>query len=268
MKTIFKSAALLIAAFSIGFGFQSCASVKPIDKAELTGYWALKTLNGEDAKAAFEGPIPSLEFDFEKSTVAGSAGCNRYTSAFTLTEQNVFTAKAPVSTRMACLNANKEPEFLKVIATPDLKLSLAKNGVLTLSQDKKVVLEFVKGENPKAEGVKPVKVETLAGKWKLISLPGEDLAELFGEKVPTMELSADGKVFGNAGCNTYRTGYELKDNTLTLGNAAVTMMACLHMDGERKFLNVLQKPVQTTIMGDKLIFFQNGNVVLEFTKAE
>ena len=265
MKTIFKSAALLIAAISIGFGVQSCASVKPIDKADLAGYWALKTLNGEDAKVAFEGPIPSLEFDFAKSMVAGSAGCNRYTSTFALTEQNLFTAKAPVSTRMACINANKEPQFLKAIGTPDLKLSLNKDGVLSFSQDKTVVLEFVKGEAPVANN-RRVNAETLSGKWKLTSFGSEDLSKLFGEKLPTMEISADGKVFGNSGCNTYRGAYELKDNTFSIAHPASTMMACLNMEGENKFIKKIAEPLQVSINGNTLTFMQGGNVVLEFAK--
>lgn len=266
MKSIFKSAALLIAAVSIGFGVQSCASVKPIDKAELAGYWALKTLNGEEAKAAFEGAIPSVEFDFEKNMVAGSAGCNRYTSAFTLTEQNLFTAKAPVSTRMACLNANKEPEFLKAIATPDLTLSITKDGVLTFTENKNVVLEFVKGEAPKAANNRKVNVETLTGKWSLTSLPGEDLTKLF-TKVPTMEITADGKVFGSGGCNRYNASYELKDNTLTLSRPAATLMACPNLEGEGKFFKTFDKPFQVSINGDTLTFSQEGNTVLEFAKT-
>lgn len=267
MKSIFKSAALLIAAISIGFSVQSCASAKPIDKTELAGYWALKTLNGEDAKVAFEGPIPSLEFDFGKSMVAGSAGCNRYTSAFALTEQNLFTATAPVSTRMACLNVNKEPDFLKAISIPGLKLSVTKDGVLTFTQNKNIVLEFIKGETPVANN-RRVNAEAISGKWNLTLLKGEDITKLFGEKIPTMEISADGKVFGNSGCNTYRGGYELKDNTFTVSHPASTMMACMNMEGEGKFLKALVQPLQVAINGDTLTFLQGGDVLLEFAKAK
>lgn len=266
MKSILKSVTLLIAVVAIGLSTNSCASVKPIDKADLAGYWALKSLNGEEAKAAFQGSIPSVEFDFEKSMVVGSAGCNRYNSAFVLTDQNLFTAKAPVSTKMMCMDANKEPEFLKAIGTPELTLSLTKEGTLIFSQDKTVLLEFVKGEAPKVGGVKAVNAENITGKWKLTSFPKEDIAKLYGDKAPTMELTADGKVFGNAGCNTYRTSYELKEGTLTLGQAAATMMACPHLEGEGKFLKVLEKPLQATLNGDILTFLQGGEVVLELTK--
>lgn len=39
MKGLFKSAAIVIAALSLTIGFQSCNSVKPIDKSALNGYW-------------------------------------------------------------------------------------------------------------------------------------------------------------------------------------------------------------------------------------
>lgn len=267
MKSILKTVTLLIVSIVIGVSMQSCASVKPIDKADLAGYWELKSLNGEEAKAAFTGAIPSIEFDFEKNMVTGSAGCNRYNSAFILTEQNAFTAKAPVSTKMLCMDANKEPEFLNAIGTPDLTMSLTEDGVLTFAQDKNILLEFVKGEAPKVDGVKKVTVETVTGKWKLTSFPNEDLAKLYGDKVPTMELTADGKAFGNAGCNTYRSDYELKEGTLTLGRVVSTMMACPNLEGEGKFLKVLEKPTQPALNGDVLTFLQEGNTVLIFTKV-
>lgn len=266
MKSILKSAVLFVAAISIGFGVQSCASVKPIDKADLAGYWALKSLNGEDAKVAFEGPIPSVEFDFEKNMVAGSAGCNRYFASFTLSEQNVFVAKAPASTRMACVFVNKESDFLKTIAVPDLTLALSKDGVLSFSQNKNVVLEFVKGEAPKPANNRLVNAETLTGKWNLTSFPGEDISKLFA-KAPTMEIAADGKVFGNAGCNTYRSAYELKENTFTLTRPAATLMACPNLEGEGKFLKILDAPLQASINGDTLTFLREGNIVLEFTRS-
>ena len=269
MKSIFKSAALLLAAISISFGAQSCSSVKPIDKANLTGYWTLKSLNGEDAKVAFEGPIPSLEFDFEKSIVAGSAGCNRYTSPFTLTELNVFNAKTPAATLMMCIHKNKEGDFLKAIASPDLVLSIDKDGNLVFSQDNNAIMLFEKGEVPaetsNANGI--VSAETLTGKWTLTSIAEGDIVKLFGDKVPTMEISADGKVFGNAGCNTYRTSYTQEENTITFAPLMSTKMACPNLEGESKFSKILSTPVQAGLNGDKLTFFQAGNIVLEFTKG-
>ena len=268
MKSIFKSAALLCAAISISFGVQSCSTVKPIDKAQLDGYWVLKTLNGEEAKAAFEGPIPSLEFDFKKNMVAGSAGCNRYSSPFTLTEQNLFTAGQAVSTQMACFPKNKEPEFLKAITLPDLSLSIDKDGILTFTHNDNVILQFEKGDAPKeTANADIVNAENLTGTWTLASIAGGDMATLFKDKAPTMEIAADGKVFGNAGCNTYRTSYTQEENTLTFAMAAATMMACPSMEGEGKFLEIIRTPVQAGLNGDKLTFFQKGEVVLEFVKT-
>lgn len=268
MKSILKSATLFVAAISISFGVQSCASVKPIDKTQLGGYWALKSINGQEAKAAFEGPIPSLEFDFEKNLVFGSGGCNRYTSQFTLTEQNIFTAKAPAATMMMCIHANKEPEFFKTISLPDLTLSIDKDGILSFSQDKNVVLQFEKGEAPKEVSNNTiVNAETLKGKWTLTSIAGGDMATLFADKVPTMEIAEDGKVFGNAGCNTYRTAYKQEENTITFSPVMSTKMACPNLKGEDMFTSALSSPLQAGINGDVLTFSKAGEVVLEFKKT-
>lgn len=267
MKRMFKSATLLFAVIAIAFGLESCGSVKSIDKAKLEGYWVLKSLKGEDAKTAFTGAQPSLEFNFGTNMIAGSGGCNRYSGGFTLTDQNLFSAPKLASTMMACMDANKEPQFFTALSTPNLKVSLD-NGLLTFSQDKTVVLQFEKGEAPAKTGVSVVTAEALTGKWILSSIDGGDMASLFGEKIPTMEVAADGKVFGNAGCNNYRTTYKLDGNTVTFGPVAGTKMACPFLTGEGLFTSQLSAPLQTTMNGDKLTFLKAGKVVLEFQKAK
>ncbi len=269
MKRILKSAIILIATVTFIFGLQSCNSVKPIDKTQLEGYWVLKSLKGEDAKAAFEGSIPSIEFDFSQNMVFGSGGCNRYTGSFNLTEQNMFTATNSASTMMMCVDPNKEPLFLSTIATPELLLSLSKDGVLTFTKDKEVVLEFVKGEAPSTKAMaEAINAESLAGLWTLTSIAGGDMSSLFADRKPTMEFSADNKIFGNAGCNTYNTAYTLEENTITFGPVASTKMACPNLKGENMFTNLLATPLQAELNGDKLTLLKSGEVVLEFVKTQ
>lgn len=262
MKRILRTTLFFAAIAAVAFIIQSCSSTKPIDKAQLEGNWVLKTLQGEDAKSVFAGDLPSIGFDFSKNSVFGSGGCNRYTGAFTLTEKNEFSAPKLASTMRACIQANKEPQFLTALSTPNLAISLDK-GLLTFSQNKKVLLQFEKGAEKAA-----LTAETLAGKWNLTSIAGGDLSTLFTTKQPTMEITADGKVTGNAGCNNYRSTYTLDGNTVTFGPVMSTKMACPDLKGEQLFTSLLTTPLQAALDGNKLTLSKDGNVALELTKAE
>lgn len=268
MKRNLISATILVATITLIFGLQSCNSVKPINESDLAGYWTLKTLKGEDSKTAFTNTIPSLQFNFDENTLSGNGGCNTFGGGFTLTEQNSFSAPNLISTMMACIDANKEPEFFMALSTPDLVLSIDEDNVLTFTKDNEVVLQFVKGEAPKeTASTSIVNTETLAGTWDLTSIAGGDVATLFTNGTPTIEFSDDGKVFGNAGCNTYRSSYTQEENTITFGPLMSTKMACPSLKGEDLFTSLLSSPLQVGLNGDKLTFSKDGNVVLEFTKG-
>jgi putative lipoprotein len=58
----------------------------------------------------------------------------------------------------------------------------------------------------------------------------------------TVTFSADGKVFGDSGCNRFTGGYTVKNNKIKIGPLASTLMACpqRQMDAEHAFLTKLQ----------------------------
>ena len=105
----------------------------------------LKTFEGKAVGESFKGNIPTLEFDFEQGLVAGSAGCNRYFGNFAL-EGNTLKATKLGSTMMACLEENKESEFLQIMSSEEgLQMSLEGN-ILTFKSGEKNLLEFSKEE--------------------------------------------------------------------------------------------------------------------------
>ncbi|RKT44657.1 META domain-containing protein [Thiocapsa rosea] len=59
----------------------------------------------------------------------------------------------------------------------------------------------------------------------------------------TLNFGADGRLWGQASCNTYQGDYTLTGETLTLGLTATTMMACAPalMDQERTVLDLLAR---------------------------
>ncbi|NDV68103.1 META domain-containing protein [Dysgonomonas sp. 25] len=266
MKKLFFSATILVATLTMILGMQSCTT--PIDKTKLEGYWVLTQLNGEDAKEAFKGPIPTLEFNFADSTIAGSGSCNRYFGKFFIDAENKLVTPPLASTMKMCIHANKEGDFLKALG--DTATMSVENGVLTFTKNNKVSLQFVQGEKEVAQKeMQPVTMENLAGKWNLVSIGEVNVSEMFKDKTPFVEISAEGAVTGNAGCNNFRSKVDItNNNTLTFGPAISTKMACPNMDGETLFLSFLSNPIEATIDGDALSFSQGGSIVLVFTKSK
>lgn len=261
MKQPLKSMMLIMTVIALSVGFQNCNSVKPIEKTQLEGNWQLKSLKGESVSDAFKTPAPTLKFNFQDKVVVGSGGCNNYNGVFSLTDKNEFSAKNPVSTMRACLDANKEPQFFAALATPNMKLTLSDDGSsLLFTKGSEVVLEFVKtGET--------VEVKQLVGSWILTNISGGDVNELFDNK-PTLEIAEDGKVLGQGGCNSLRTSYTLDGNTITFKGIASTRMACPSLEGETLFTSHLENSLQVVVEGNKMSLSKDGNVVLEFERNE
>lgn len=267
MKSILKASIFLLCAAVVAFGLQSCSSVKPIEKSKLEGNWTLKSLNGEAASDAFKTSLPTLQFDFAENRVSGNGGCNTYSGNFTLTDRNEFTAPNVIATMRACLDANKEPQYFTALSTANIVLTLENNAQeLTFTKDKKVLLHFEKSETTDTTASTDITTEQLTGSWVLSTIAGGDISALFTNNKPTMEIAEDGKIIGNAGCNSYRTAYTLEGKTITFSPVASTKMACPSLKGEGLFTSLLATPLQVSAEGDKLSFFKDDALVLEFVK--
>jgi len=85
----------------------------------------------------------------------------------------------------------------------------------------------------------------------------------------TMEVSRDGKLSGNAGCNSYSGTPEIAGDAITIGPMAMTRMACLPAvdEQERRFLDALGETKSYRIEGDLLYFLDGeGNTLIRFSK--
>lgn len=269
MKKIFKLAASMAVAAIMTLSLQSCGTT-PFDKSKLDGYWLLTELNGKDAKELFKGPIPTIEFNLTDTLVSGTGGCNRYFGKFDINENNEFSAPNLASTMMMCIHENQEPQFLETLGKP-ATIAIDENGYLTLTNNENVVVvKFEKGEKPEEkEASTPVTPEALTGKWTLKSMADKNLSDLFKEKMPTIEFNSESGVNGNAGCNNYRSKYELNDDStiITFGPLMSTKMACPSMDGETQFTTLLSTPSVVFINGDILTFVKDGITAAEFSKT-
>lgn len=76
------------------------------------------------------------------------------------------------------------------------------------------------------------------GEWTVVELTGERVEAA----APTLLFGEDGSVGGRASCNAYGATYALTGETLAVGRATVTRMACPppRMAQEARFLELLQ----------------------------
>lgn len=90
----------------------------------------------------------------------------------------------------------------------------------------------------------------------------------YGSK-PFIIFAETGNFNGTTGCNRFFGNYILNKNTITLENSGATKKMCANMETERLYLGALKKEIQNyTIVGDTLIFFEQGKEVLRFIATE
>ncbi len=235
----------------------SCKSVKEIQTASFQNKWALKFLNGENAKTLFPRKVPTLEFNITEKRISGNGGCNGYGGNYTLTG-NKFTASNIISTMMACFDAPKESDYLQILSkTSELSV---KGEELIFTQNGKAVLVF--------EKAKPLSVKDLEGEWVLQSIQGATSNVHYKNKIPTIAFNTESmRVSGNASCNSYNGGFELSNDKLTITRLITTRKACVDgMEGEQKFLELLSGSADIVLENNMLTLKRDGLHLLSFTR--
>lgn len=78
----------------------------------------------------------------------------------------------------------------------------------------------------------------VGAEWSVADLAGGGVID--GARI-TMTFDASGFLFGSGSCNRYRASYTVDGQSIKIGPAASTMMACAPalMDQERKFFDLL-----------------------------
>ena len=87
----------------------------------------------------------------------------------------------------------------------------------------------------------------------------------------TFSVASDGRVSGRGGCNGYFAQATIDGNSIKIGKAGATMMACAPalMDQEGKFLAALEKAATFRIDGDGKLFLvdASGVDIVRFASA-
>ena len=103
--------------------------------------------------------------------------------------------------------------------------------------------------------------------WKLGSLVVDGAEVALEEDVSTtIQFAADGMYSGSGGCNRYSGSYTREGNTLSLGVAASTLMACeTGMDQEAAFFSALPQVAVYELTADGLrLSSADGDTTLSF----
>jgi heat shock protein HslJ len=118
------------------------------------------------------------------------------------------------------------------------------SSILSCNSTKKSTNTDMSSANPNSE-----LIETY---WKLTELMGEPIVMTSDTKTEMrMILKKEGnQVSGNGGCNSFRGSYTLLEgNRISFSQLVSTKMACINMEKEGTFMEVLQKADNYSIQG-------------------
>ena len=206
----------------------------------------------------------------EDGQVSGSAGCNNYTGGYTL-DGDAITIGPLASTMMMCVEPEnimeQEAQFLAALQAATV---FAIQGDMLEMRDDTSALQVT-------AAAQPVEVATAASlegtPWTLtsyVNAEGDALAPIEGTE-PTA-MFADGRVSGNASCNSYGAEYTVDGNSMQIGLAISTMMMCQPeavAAQEQAYLAALATVATFEIAGDTLTLADAaGNTVLSFVALQ
>jgi heat shock protein HslJ len=244
----------------------ACKSQKPVAVApQLQGgseefymyQWNLAELNGKSVDAGMGAKL--LFSPGQISGVSGSTGCNNLKGTMELKADHGIKFSPLAVTRMACMGANVEAEFLK--ALEQTKSWSVANGQLQLIDGSKIVARL-NGVKP-ATGVPAV----LQGTWELEYITGPRITfdGLYPDKKPTMIIKENGEFAGNTSCNGMGGRLHVLDSEFRFDAPVTTMMACPG-NGEQTFLKTLKDIDSYEIRDGKLLLKGKGIDLMRLRK--
>jgi heat shock protein HslJ len=206
------------------------------------GAWTLATLNGQPPA---QGTTVTLELTTD-GTAAGSDGCNRYSTTYTMTESALAFAAPMAGTKMACPEPVMTQATAYTKALTETKTYAIADGVLTLSGADGAALATFGVQKQDLAGTGWTAIEANNGKEAVVSIAaGITITATFG---------TDGNLTGFGGCNIYNGPYTTDGNKITIGPLISTQKACEQavMDQETAYLTAIQSAATYKIEADTL----------------
>lgn len=111
--------------------------------------------------------------------------------------------------------------------------------------------------------------EQLADKWVLKTINNIPATQVYKDRLPQMVFNFDiEQISGNAGCNVFSGKFIYENGVFQASNIVKTLMACLNGNDETAFLQLLDKQSKVSLINGDLLFAQNGQPVLIFSRAK
>ncbi len=176
----------------------ACTSSGSQQGGDLTGkVWALTELKGKPLVA---NTGISAQFTTD-GKVQGSAGCNRYSGTYTVSDSNITFSVPMASTMMMCEQAvmDQESAYLKTLG--EVKTYAVSGDQLNLTGVDGAQLAVYKAQSQDLAGSSWEATAYNNGTQAVVGvLEGTTLTASFGE---------DGNLAGNSGCNQYNGAYKV-----------------------------------------------------------
>lgn len=217
--------------------------------------WALVSLEeGGALTERLPNTVVTLAFS-EDGAVSGSAGCNRYSSSYTVDGSSIRFGPI-MSTMMAC-----EPAVMEQEAAFTQALEAASSFTLL---DGQLILTTAEGTGSIV--LRPLSV--LAGtEWTLSTWTtgGAEVSLVEGSAI-TLGFGYEDDVFGSTGCNRFRGGVLVEDDSITFGPAATTRMMCepALAEQETAWLGALAQVAHFRLGADELTLITGDGSALSF----
>jgi heat shock protein HslJ len=205
--------------------------------------WSLTSLGGQPP---VEGAVPTLNIG-DDGRATGTDGCNNFGGTYAI-DGDSLKFGALISTLMACEEAvSTQATAFQTALADTAKFSVAGDTLTLTNADGTELATFSKVSTDLA-GTDWVVTNFNNGNQAVIGvLEGITLTVSFG---------ADGRVGGNAGCNTFTGDYKQEDGTITIGPLASTLKLCTEpagvMDQEAQLLAALASAATYQFNGDML----------------
>ena len=210
--------------------------------------WLLTGMVDADGVLVTEFAGDAITATFADGTVSGSAGCNNYFAPYTV-DGDALTIGPGGSTMMACLAPimTQEQSYLANLGAVT-RYAIVGDELRLFDGGAQPLLTFTVRASTGLTGTTWEAIGVNNGRGGVTSL-------IIGSEI-TAVFDDEGNMGGSGGCNTYGAGYEVDGETITIGPARSTLMACAEPDGvmeqEQAYFQALANATVFSIDGDRL----------------
>ena len=223
--------------------------------------WRMTAYRNAEGEMVETLPEVKTTAEFKDGQIGGKAACNTYNGPYEV-DGNEISFGMLMTTMMACPEPimDQEMGYLSALSMVT-SFEVTKETLSMFDADGEAVLVFM-----------PIEPASLTStNWLLTSYNNGKggMQSVIIDTEITANFSEDGTMSGSAGCNQYNASYEATEDTISIGVAASTEMACMEPEGimeqETQYLKSLQNAAVYNIRDDRLeIRDANGSGVAYF----